>query len=202
MKLIINIPLYTYCSHLFFIIVPILPYQGRALDFLVSSTDLLSLPWTNPTKCSCVNRAWSCSACETSMMERIRSALSGNINKQNIIVPNVQGSSSACQTSIIERIWWWKSQISRNWILQAIVRSAIGGELLTDCLLKTLEAKGIPVSPFHTLVQCLRHLLDVFLLLLGWEVLCLKKDPHRCDYKDVDTGGSLTLDGNFCQPSC
>lgn len=30
---------------------------------------------------------------------------------------------------------------------QAIVRSAIGGEVLSDCLQRTLEAKGIQVSP-------------------------------------------------------
>lgn len=38
--------------------------------------------------------------------------------------------------------------VSNSWnvFLQAIVRSAIGGDVLTDCLLRTLEGKGIEVS--------------------------------------------------------
>ncbi len=33
--------------------------------------------------------------------------------------------------------------MARGW--QAIVKSAIGGDVLTECLLKTLESKGISV---------------------------------------------------------
>jgi hypothetical protein len=33
--------------------------------------------------------------------------------------------------------------VSGGW--QAIVKSAIGGDVLTECLLKTLESKGISV---------------------------------------------------------
>ena len=43
---------------------------------------------------------------------------------------------------------------------QSVLSSPIGGEFLTDCLMKSLESKGITVSDF----------LNIFL----WDIECLK----------------------------